>query len=359
MFSTALCVVVCHGGPADHLATFIERLPQVQVEVYASGPALSAMQKHNVEVNHPFVIEGDEELLAEGIAKACSFASMVITDVGDQFDEKIQRAFARCAEHVKRFAYYDNPESYVPGGYADIAARVMDLAHVVLFANARLAVKDKDIGIGYYPLNQADILAERKKREQAYLRAAILQETLDQSQKILVYFGGNNDTYFTKAFPAFLSLIEEGMTCMDLTNSVIVLQQHPGAKQSGRDAQLLQTWKKEHQDDLRAPFVMISTLTSEEALIAADAALYYQTSMGPQFVLSGTPTIQIGHERYEDLLVKHEIVPSVTHVRALKEALSHLENPHDSMIRVEIERGLGVCDDWLDRLQEALEVAVQ
>lgn len=129
--AAAVCLIACHGGPADHFATFAESLSQSAetIEVYATGPALKKFQERGIEVKVPFFIDKispeEEDVLAEQIAKSCSTASVIITDVGHAFDIKIQKALARQATHVPRFAYYDNPESYVPGGYSAVATEVM------------------------------------------------------------------------------------------------------------------------------------------------------------------------------------------------------------------------------------------
>ena len=58
------------------------------------------------------------------------------------------------------------------------------------------------------------------------------------------------------------------------------MQQHPGAKIAGRDQKLLESWLKEHEGDMNSPQVIISQESTEDMQVLADAALYYQTSMG-------------------------------------------------------------------------------
>jgi len=85
--AAAVCLIACHGGPADHFATFAESLSRDvgAIEVYASGPALKKFQERGIEVKVPFSIDKispeEEDILAEQIAKACSTASVIITDV--------------------------------------------------------------------------------------------------------------------------------------------------------------------------------------------------------------------------------------------------------------------------------------
>lgn len=97
--AAAVCLIACHGGPADHFATFAESLSKKvgAIEIYASGPALKKFQERGIEVKAPFSLDAispeEEDALAGQIARACSKAAVVITDVGHTFDIKIQKAF--------------------------------------------------------------------------------------------------------------------------------------------------------------------------------------------------------------------------------------------------------------------------
>lgn len=373
--ATAVCLVVCHSGPADHFATFVEHLPpDSAIEIYASGPALKKLQERAIVVKHPFSIEAlspeEEEALATQIAKTCSAAKVVLTDVGHPFDIKVQKALARHASHVTRLAYYDNPEAYVPGGYSSIAFEVMQAAQGVLFANATLSETSlfqapgkaidlshqKKVGVGYYPLQQAEKIAKKREKEKTLLRQALFAKRglTDKGERVLVYLGGNNETYFSQALPAFLSLLEQGMKKSDFSHLVIVFQQHPGAKAKNTDGHLVQAWLHEHSQDPRAPRLFLSDLHSEEAQAVADAALYYQTSMGPQLVLAGIPTIQIGHETYEDVLVRNGLSTPVTTVDQLIQVIDTLGQKQQEISPQALLESLGIKKEWLHLLEMAL-----
>lgn len=375
--AAAVCFIACHGGPADHFATFAESLSRDlgTIEVYASGPALKKFQERGIEVKIPFSIDTispeEEDVLAELIAKACSTASVVITDVGHAFNIKIQKALTRQATHVPRLAYYDNPESYVPGGYSKIAAEVMLVANGILFANSNLAKapifqepgKEIDfgdrekVGIGYYPINQAEKIAKRRATEQLSMRQTLFSKNnlVDTGQKVLVYFGGNNEDYFSKALPAFLALLEGGMEQSDFTNLVIVIQQHPGAKSKNIDGNMVSAWMGKHNETRQAPKMILSDLVSDDAQIIADGAFYYQTSMGPQFVLADIPTIQVGHETFEDILVRNQLSPSVTDVGQFITVIDGLTHQKKEIPREVILKGLGIQADWLPTLEKAIK----
>lgn len=379
LLATVICLIACHGGPADHFATFAESLAQdgYEVHVYASGPALKKFQERNIQVVMPFAADNlsqaEEVALASQIAERCSQASVVLTDVGHSFDITLQKALAKEAPKVMRLAYYDNAEPYVPGGYSLVAAEVMQAAQRVLFANANLrdaklyrepnkeillSFKNR-VGIGYYPLAQAEKISARRAEEGAKMRAELLTRygLKDKKQKLLVYFGGNNEEYFTKALPAFLSFLSEGVKNRSFSNEVFVVQQHPGAKASGRDRVLIEAWISKHLD-AQAPRIILSDGASDAMQVVADAALYYQTSMGPLFALAGIPTIQVGHETYEDVLVRGGLCTAVTSSQSLFKALAAVAPapaPVSQDLRDTIHKSLGIQEEWFTILKSAVK----
>lgn len=171
----------------------------------------------------------------------------------------------------------------------------------------------------------------------------------------MVYFGGNNEEYFTKAFPAFLDLLEEGMVQANFSNLVIVIQQHPGAKKENFDGNKVSAWMSKQNETLKVPKIIISDFSSDEAQIVADGALYYQTSMGPQFVLAGIPTIQIGHETFQDILVRNQLSPSVTNVGQLINVIDGLTHQNKQIPKEIILKGLGIKANWLENLEQAMK----
>lgn len=352
LFATApICFIACHGGPADHFSVFASELSKkgFKVEVFGTGPALKKFQDRNIEWVKPFSLEkGTEEEIASELVKRCSNASVVITDVGHTFDIAMQKALSSRAPSILRVAYYDNPESYVPGGYSDVASLVIGAAQRVLFANSNLAkTPHQSVGIGYYPLEQAAKIAERRLVEKTSLRSQFFSKCgmEDRGQKVLVYTGGNNEEYFSKAFPAFLQMAEQ----IDCKEYVVVLQQHPGAKEKNRDVNTMHEWQERHPNGK----MIVSDFSSEDAQVMADAILYYQTSMGPQFVLSGIPTIQVGHEVFKDILVVNGLCSSATNGPDFIKALNEIKSQR-SLDKNVIKKGLGLLPDWQERLIQGL-----
>ncbi len=366
--TAAIYFISCHAGPADHFATFADDLVKkgYNVQIYATEPAFKKFQDRQMEAISFSLGNISEEDAAIALAKKCAKANVIITDVGHVFDIALQKMLQIHAPSAFRFAYYDNPEAYVPGGYSLTAAKVMQAAQGVLFANANLVrtpiyqspseevflTFEKRIGIGYYPLNQAKKMRERREVDHDRIRCQLFSKYFltDQGQTVLVYAGGNNDEYFSKAMPSFLQFLEEASRKQDLSHIVIVLQQHPGAKVKNLDAILVQQWLERHSQEAGIPRFVISEMNSEDSQVVADGMLYYQTSMGPQFVLAGIPTIQVGHNTYEDVLVRNGLCSTATNADELTVALVGLKEK----IRVDPEviwQGLGLHSDWAARLE--------
>ena len=365
--------VCCHSGPADHFATFAEELTKdgYEVQICASGPALKKFQDRNIEVRTSFIADNlsaeEELLLAAEIIKTCSNAFAVLSDVGHKFDIALQKTLAEKTPKILRLAYYDNPESpepYLPLDYSSAAKQVMRAAQKVLFANANLAQDStiylptqERIGLGYYPVIQADKIAKRRDSDHNLMRSQFLKEhnRKDQGQKVLTYFGGNNGEYFTEAFPAFLQFLSEGIQKADLSNFIIVLQQHPGAKSSNLDRLKVEDWIKKHEHDTNAPTFIISNKTTDQMQIITEGALYHQTSMGPLLAIPGIPLIQIGVKHYEDVLIKGGLCPSVTNSSQLLQALAALKPQTISdQQKKEIFNSLGIKENWKELLEQSL-----
>ena len=364
-----ILLIACDLGPAVHFAAHAEELTKkgYKVEIYAAEPASKKFEQCHTKVNYPFKLYGrsseQQNELAKEIAERCSSASMVITDVGHPFDETLQKALKE--KEITRFVYYDNPENFVPGGYSSTAAKVMKLAQGVFFANANLAnagiysesgekiCLTNQIGIGYYPVSQAKVVAEKRKIEHEVKRLEFLKKynIEDTGQKVCVYFGGNNEEYFEKAFPAFLSFLKA--KDLNFKNVILVVHQHPGAKKENRDIQKLNECLKGFSDKIK-PEVLVSDFSSDDVQVLADVAFYYQTSMAAQFILSGIPTVQVGHETYDDILVRNQLAPTVTNSKEFVQIINNLENVREQP-KETVLKGLGYQENWPDNLDEAIK----
>lgn len=369
--STTIALIACHGGPADHFATYAKALTEkgYKVEIHATGAALKKLEQCGAKVDLCFDLDGksleQQDKLAKRITESFSKASIVITDVGHPFDETLQKALKE--KEITHFAYYDNPEDFVPGGYSSTAAKVIEFAQGVFFANANLAsatiyrepgkeidiTGKKRVGVGYYPLGQAKVVTEKRKTEHEAKRSALLKQhdIEDTGQKVCVYFGGNNEEYFEKAFPAFLSFLQA--EDLNTKNIVLVVHQHPGAKEKNLDVQKLNACLKSFSDKAK-PKVIVSDFSSVEAQVLADVVFYYQTSMAAQFILSGIPTIQVGHKIYEDLLVRNHLIPTAVSSEQFVQIIGNLKNMEEQPGEAVLE-GLGYRESWSEILENAIK----
>jgi hypothetical protein len=364
----SICCIACHGNSADHFATFAQALSKegISVQAFASGPALKRFQDRSVNViefsKDPKCIDGEVARIVE----ACSTALAVIVDVGDPACIKFMRQLSE--RDIRRIAYYDNPESFVPGGYSTVASQVIECADTILSANSELtrfesspgcpiSLKDKwVIGLGYYPIEKAEGIKKLRtsERRESSRKAFFKQHDMkDTGQKIVVYFGGNNAEYFD-LFPFFLSMIEKESKRSDLSDLVFVLQQHPGAKLgSNKDGLALDAWEREHEGMAHVPKFVISKGSTDDAQVYADEGWYHQTSMGPQLVLEGLPTAQVPGP-YGDILVRNGFAPSIETPEQFHDAIVRVRRgKYDVPDEKELCKKLGIRPDWVRQLKIA------
>ncbi len=376
-----VCFIVCDSGPANHFSEFAKNLlaeGNLRIDIYASELALTKFQDLNlldgIRLFH-FILDGlsheEEQKLAIEILDSCLMNGVqtIIADIANKFDVKLQEAFNKhdIASHNIRFwCYYDNPDDYVPGGYSIRSEKMIKLSQNILFANMNLIKSDSKIfslpnmmidlddknirGIGYYPIHTADKLQKRREIERERLRIKYGWKNINY---ILIYFGGNNKTYYEQAFPTFLSSLSQIDQNL-LKNILFLIHQHPAAKIQNHDGLLFQQWSLENPQIQ----IALSQLTSDEAQVVADGVLYYQTSMAPQFALIGLPIIQIGHEIYEDILVKHNLCKTATNsiellngLKILKEK-SHLFN--EIQQKQLIYDAIGYRSNWSQNLRNII-----
>ena len=105
----------------------------------------------------------------------------------------------------------------------------------------------------------------------------------------------------------------------------------------------------------KAPRFIVSDFSSDEAQVLADGALYYQTSMGPQFVLAKIPTMQIGHKTYNDILVQNKLISSITDVDQSLCSLNSLTDNKQEIPQNVILEGLGIYPNYLEILEKTMK----
>lgn len=269
----------------------------------------------------------------------------LIVDVGNPQVAALLERVAILSPQVCKVAYYDNPESQVPGAYLENTRKIAEVADFVLFANSNLANEgplpfippEKRFGLGFYPMGEIDGIIRDRSMYQEERRALFLQEQgiEDKGQPLVFYFGGANSDYYEKAAPAFASFIGSN-------KATFVLQQHPRAMKEGdRDGTLLVE-----------KGVIRSALSFKEALETCDVALFYQTSAAAKFALCGIPVLKVGHDTSPDLLTDLNICRSATNRSTFVAELSKLQPK--PVERQKILDRLGVLEKWNQRLVELL-----
>jgi len=342
-----VCLICTHPNPATHFVEYVQVFEEnkISYEIIAGADVAGKFSEFKDKV---FVIQS-----LEALEEHCKNKKLVISDISTEILIELFQRLEQKYPSIQRAVLYDNNEKYVGGGYTETARKIIPYAQMILFANANLAKTGIEesplvlmdvsklslIPIGHIPMNEAkSILSNRQDAiKKSNLRAEFFQNKgiVDKNQKIYVYVGGANDTYYEKAFPAFLDLL------LGLKNSsIFLLQQHPRAKEASIDVNLLLSTQPKSN-------VFVSNLSTIESLTIADGVLYYQTNMAAQFPYAGIPWIaQIGHETYDDVLIRSGI-PSITNSDAFEKALSQEETPI-SWQRLEQERG--VDSNWKQNL---------
>jgi hypothetical protein len=336
--ATLVTFLVCHIGPAEHFAYFAKVLSDSSIPIRI----ISGENEERVFSSKgiPTIPYKDD---LEYLALLCQDASCIITDVGFEKHEKLHRRFSA---HPRHFAYYDNPESFVPGGYSETAAKIIKTASGILFANADFAThpicfpegipipyEGKNIhGIGFYPWmikaktlrSERGSLYEGKKDE--YLAKLRLR---DRIKKVILYLGGNNAAYYDQAFPAFLEIFEAASYEIDFSDTLLVLAQHPVPKKSptAKDFLLFSEKKGVLASNPKAPVLHRALDPTDELLLFAYYVCYYQTSISPLLWAAGVPFFQIGHAPYNELLITTGKCPAVTSSKELLPALQKEPTP--------------------------------
>lgn len=373
-----VCFVACHPAAGAHFADFYYELTKqgrVRCRMVATEKAAEELARRKVPVHDFFygkqsktlkdLPEDEQEQLAASVAKICSTARWVITDLGQEFSAKVQDKLAERYPHIVRIAYYDNPEPFVPGGYSTTAAKVIQKAQAVLFANAKLAgvplysTPDQPIdlsgkqliGLGYGNFQEIQDLREKRVSAHLSLKKSLLQPN---TSSLAVYFGGANDVYYGQAFPRFLEILSESAQAEDLSSLTILVQQHPRSILEGnRDGMLLHEWKKTASP--KAPKVAISSSPFNDALTAADLALYYQTGAAAKFMLVGVPTAQIGHEPFKDLLVRNGFCPAINESNQFLDLFKNFPTSPTEETHNKILNESGIDPSWADNLADVLQ----
>jgi hypothetical protein len=365
--SIDVCLITIHPNSAHHFAQFAQELDKAQIswQILAAGHAEAILRQKKIAHKKISIWLNKKELtnlsteeqvsIAKLTAKECKKAKMIIADISEPFIVYVQHELNRISS-AKRYLYYDNPEPYVPGEYSRCFHALLNTRpDGVIFANYHLAYDtlfgehheplecshlDK-IGLGFYPLEDAQKLKALKKNKEL-LRNKLFEELgiRDEKQKILLYLGGANSSYFEEAFPFFLTALEESARDPFFENILFLLQQHPRAKEESLDLYTLFAKALPFQ-------VFQSPFSALEAIACSDLTYYYQTSMIPPIILGGCPLLQVSAIPFEDLGVRLNLVDSVHEITTLPMmSVRAIAKAHTEVSLKIVEEGVGYQEDW-------------
>lgn len=117
----------------------IERNPQCRFLALESAYESAVKHFDNVE---KFSVGFSPVKAAQIVVdKINAFATQFIADAGSRFSALIFKMLKEQNSEVERIAFYDSYEHFVPGGYSERAAEVIQLADKVLFGHSSLINK--------------------------------------------------------------------------------------------------------------------------------------------------------------------------------------------------------------------------
>ncbi len=378
MYSVVVFFLAIHPVGGEHMADFANSLDSqsISYSLVATESAynLAAKKNRNVENFYqghiPLKDLGEQELneLAMTVAERINLSAVkVIADVGSHFSALVFKELNRINSKTVKIAYYDNPESFVPGAYSESAAHVIRSADQVLFANA--ALKGTTIyngnkqaldlsskvtyGLGYFPFSRVEFLKELRSEEVQVVKRKDFFEKAgleDTGQRLLVYIGGANTVYEELAFPAFANILSEAASSGSLDNTIVVLQRHPRASQADRE--VFESLNNLY--DQKTQFV-VSDVDFDSAIAIADTACYYQTSASSFFPLIDLPAFQIGHEQFDDILIRNDLCPFVGTATELDNFLNTSDNRFSINDLKQVYEILGADPEWKDHLRHIVK----
>lgn len=370
-----ICFIASHTGPAQHFYRFAQEIAaDRKVEIHAIGAASDALRPLNsARVKHLKDSAHSFEAGLEALVQKCKEASMIIIDIGSEESLVIVKRLRLEFPGKNIVVYYDNPENYVPN-YSELAVEIMQLGSSVWTANAsyesdplftegelEIALPSfPPTGIGYYDKAKVEELKARRA-DSADERAKFFQahDLEDRGQRIVTFFGGNNSRYFDHSLLKMLSLLEKAIAVTDLSDTILVLQQHPVARrEEKKDAPIMQKWYEQNAVNRHCPQVVVSKIPSSDvAQVVSDGALYDQTSMSIQFAWIGMRVAQVG-ECDEDILYRKKIAPHLENAEVMGKWLTFLGKASAEAAEEDgsFEDAIGYKLDWADRLRAAVGI---
>ncbi len=333
--------IALHPNPGQHFASLAQTLRDrgLKVDVYASEKALEVLNRYGVEaINfHPtapliHTLEPEQQQkLANTIVTKCASSKHIVTDIGEGFFTLLHQALEK-EYQGRRWAYYDNPQSYVNSIYSKLAGDIAKTGARFLFANAALeesGVRDEHqlpipatgIGIGFFPMEDVASLQQAK-----WEREAILNKLPEdwRKRRLFIYVGAANEEYYQSTFPHIMALLAQ--TQEALADCLILLQQHPRAQQEGdRDGQLVDA--NTHLPIKRSP------LSTFEGAAISEVMLYSDTTFAMRAELAGISISKIDQSTSPEGLIQ-ALKKNATTPRTAEELVGYRPDWHQRLIDI-------------------------
>jgi hypothetical protein len=375
-----VCFISLHPSSVEHFIKLSQVLDQEKISwnIMAADSSEQRLKErkiphHKISVwtskkNMKELSWKEKTAIAKLTAKTCKKAKVIITDISESFIAQVHHELSRVSS-AKRYVYYDNPEAYVPGAYSKVFEEIIktrpygvifsnkNLSEETLYGNAQepLLIDRLDkLGLGLIlteEMKEVVDLQENKadRRQQLFEKLGIE----DEKQKLLVYLGGCTTQYFYQAFPFFLCSIEDNLTSPFFDNVLLLLQQHPRAKQEG-SMDLYELLSRGF------PFqVFLSPIPTLEMMSCADLIYYYQSSLAPKLVLAKKKLVQVSAEAFEDMSSRLHLVDRVIHTKDfIPYSLKAMSTSHEEHCLRLLQENLGYDENWSKTFSSFIKNAI-
>lgn len=349
ILNNGVCFLALSEMTASHFACFSRKFKErngIYPKIFAKEGAVFNLFKSQNIPSHP-IFEREVEAVSK-IVEECKEMKVVV-DLDGPFATEFQKKLKE--RNIKTFAYYRDPEP-LGMGYLNpkLTLEALKISNIVLFANENLAKTCKNPlsdwrGIGYYHLELATAILNKKKSKGAEIR----NEILNEGERLILCLGEEDATYFSDALPPLLELITGLKNQYDLSRYVILIQQNRAVKIQ----ECLINWLVKEKSDPYSPTIELSKWDVEDAISAADLILYQKSPLAPIFPAINTAVAQIG--RIPDILVRTGLAPTVENEKQFLNLLISLEEPKPEPDLKRVLSILGAREDWFELLMGALE----
>ena len=137
--SSYVCLAAVNSNSGSHFAAFAERFKKDGREyfVIAGGAAQQKFEQKEIKVNQVITSLADPSLL-ETVGKFNQKATCLLVDGEDANSAILLQKFHTNAPIVKRYVFFDKPQTYLEKSYDQSIAKALALAHGIFFTDTNL-----------------------------------------------------------------------------------------------------------------------------------------------------------------------------------------------------------------------------